>query len=70
MQEYDYMLLARLKMDCEYYIKTAPHVKHLWAGNVKAQIAKMKELWEGLKVKPQWLQWYQIVSYERQMQNA
>lgn len=67
MSEFHYMLLARLQMDCEYFIKTAPHINHLWAGNVKDQIAKMKELWTKLDQKPEWLSFQQILDYEYQM---
>ena len=66
-QQFEYMLLARLQMDCEYFIKTSPSIKHLWAGNVKDQIAIMKELWECLKVKPEWLTLDEIHQYEQQM---
>jgi hypothetical protein len=40
---------------------------HLWAGNVKDQIQKMKDLWQGFKEKPQWLSWEEILEYEKQM---
>lgn len=66
-QKFEYMLLGRLKQDCEYVIKTSPSIKHLWAGNPKDQIAKMKELWQKLKIKPQWLTMEQIEEYEEQL---
>ena len=60
-QEFEYQLLGRLKADCEYYLKWGGRsVNHLWAGNVKAQIAKMKELWNVLETKPRWLTMDQI----------
>ena len=66
--EFEYQLLSRLKADCEYYLKWGGRsVNHLWAGNVKAQIAKMKELWNVLETKPRWLTMEQINEYERQM---
>ena len=65
--KFDYMLLARLQMDCEYFTKTSPHINHLWAGNVEDQIAKMKELWTKLVEKPEWLSFEQILTYEEQM---
>ena len=67
-QEFEYQLLSRLKADCEYYLKWGGRsVTHLWAGNVEAQIAKMKELWNVLETKPRWLTMEQINEYERQM---
>jgi len=68
--KFDYMLLGRLQMDCEYFTKTCPYIKHLWAGNVKDQIAKIKELWNRLKEKPEWLSLEQIDEYEQQMIQA
>lgn len=66
--EFEYQLLSRLKADCEYYLKWGGRsVNHLWAGNVEAQIAKMKELWNVLETKPRWLTMEQINKYERQM---
>jgi len=66
-QKYEYMLLGRLQMDCEYFINTAPYEKHLWAENTKDQIAKMRELWATLKVKPEWITLEQIDQYAQQM---
>lgn len=68
-QRYDYQLLDRLKQDCEYYIEH-PHDKHLWAGGVEAQIAKMRELYDKLKEKPEWLTLEDIARYERRMNEA
>ena len=67
-QEFEYQLLSRLKADCEYYLNWGGrNVNRLWAGNVEAQIAKMKELWNVLETKPRWLTMEQINKYERQM---
>ena len=38
----DYRLLSRLKADCDYFLGAGGRAeKHLWAGNVREQIAKM-----------------------------
>jgi hypothetical protein len=67
-QSFDYALLSRMKSDCEYFLGNGDgHEKHLWSGNVDDQIAKMKELWEGLTVKPEWLSMEDILEYERKM---
>jgi len=66
--KFHYMLLDRLRMDCEYFLGYGGrHSKHLWAGNVKDQIAKMKELWNNFHEKPQWISWDDILQYEKQM---
>lgn len=45
----DYMLLSRLKADCDYFLGAGGRAeKHLWAGNVREQIAKMRELYNAL----------------------
>lgn len=44
-----YFLLSRLKADCEYFLGAGGRAeKHLWAGNVREQIAKMRELYDAL----------------------
>lgn len=64
----DYRLLSRLKADCDYYLGAGGRVeKHLWAGSVEAQIAKMRELYDVLSEKPEWLTEQDIDRYESQM---
>jgi hypothetical protein len=64
----NYMLLYRLQQDCEYFLGFGNGSENrLWAGNVKDQIAKMKELWENLSVKPEWLSYEEILNYEKEM---
>ena len=66
--EYDYMLLDRLRQDCEYFLGNGNRSeKHLWAGNVNDQIAKMKELYNKLPEKPEWLSMEDIENYEKEM---
>lgn len=65
---FNYMLLGRLETDCEYFLNYGNGCeKHLWAHNVEAQIAKMKELWEVVEEKPVWLPFDQILIYEKEM---
>lgn len=65
---FEYQLLDRLKTDCNYYLGNGNRCeKHLWAGNVKDQIAKMKELYEILPVKPEWLSLDDIEEYKAEM---
>lgn len=67
---FNYQLLDRLRMDCEYYLGAGRgYEKHLWAGNVEAQIEKMKELHTSFNdsEKPEWLSWNDILEYEKKM---
>ena len=67
-QEAEYRLLHRLDQDCRYYLGNGLRAeKHLWAGSVPAQIAKMRELYEQLREKPIWLDRETIDRYEREM---
>ena len=61
-------LLSRLKMDCDYFLGAGERAeKHLWAGSVEAQIAKMRELYDVLSEKPEWLTEQDIDRYESRM---
>ena len=64
----DYRLLDRLRADCEYFLGAGNRAdKHLWAGNVRAQIAKMRELYDTLPEKPEWLTKETIDDYAERM---
>ena len=63
-----YRLLDRLRTDCEYFLGAGQRAeKHLWAGSVEAQIAKMWELYDELPEKPEWLSTEEIDEYARRM---
>ena len=67
-QNLDYRLLDRLRADCEYFLGAGNRAeKHLWAGNVRAQIAKMRELYDTLPEKPEWLTKETIDDYAERM---
>lgn len=69
-QQYQYMLLSRLKMDCEYFLGNGRgSEKILYYENVPEHIAGMKVLWNELVVKPEWLSLDDINNYEEQMLN-
>lgn len=55
--KFEYMLLNRLQCDCNYYLgygsRNAEHC--LWAHDEQKQIDKMRELYDLLPVKPEWL---------------
>ena len=66
---FSYMMLDRLKSDCEYYLRYGGrNAKHsLWAQDEQAQIDKMRELYDFLKIKPKWLTIEQINEYAARM---
>ena len=65
----EYRLLGRLKADCDYFLGAGGRAeKHLWAGNVQEQIAKMRELYALLPEKPEWLTPEDIDRYARLME--
>ena len=64
----DYVLLDRLRADCDYFLGAGGRSeKHLWTGNVHAQIKKMRELYDALPEKPEWLTTEAIDRYAAQM---
>ena len=64
----DYVLLDRLRADCDYFLGAGGRSEnHLWAGNVHAQIKKMRELYDALPEKPEWLTAEAIDRYAAQM---
>lgn len=67
--KFEYMLLSRLQQDCKYYLNFGGRdAKHcLWAGDEQKQIDKMRELYDLLPEKPEWLTREQIDNYAAQM---
>ena len=64
----EYRLLDRLRSDCEYFLGVGNRAeKHLWTGSVRAQIAKMRELYDTLPEKPEWLTKEVIDDYAERM---
>ena len=65
----DYMLLSRLKADGDYFVGAGGRAeKHRWAGNVREQIAKMRELYDALPDEPEWLTMEDIDRYAQRME--
>ena len=65
-----YMLLSRMRSDCEYFLSYGCRCdKHLWANNVADQIGYMKALWNSFAEdgKPAWLTMEHILDYEKKM---
>lgn len=66
---FNYMLLDRLRQDCDYYLRYRSETskKSLWAQDEQKQIDKMRELYNLVPVKPEWLTLQQIADYARKM---
>lgn len=69
-QKFRYMLLSRMKSDCDYYLGNGNRFAgHLWGQNEVNHIGYMKALWEsfGENEKPEWLTMEQILDYEKEL---
>ena len=67
-QNRNYLILDRLRADCEHFLGAGNRAeKHLWAGSVYAQIVKMRELYDALPQKPEWLTKEMIDDYADRM---
>lgn len=68
---FEYQLLGRLQRDCEYYLGFGNRdKKRLWALDEALQIQKMKEIYESLPVKPEWISLEEINAYEEKMSES
>ena len=67
--ELEYRQLSRMKADCDYFLGAGGrHEKHLsGGGSVEQQIAKMRELYDAVSEKPEWLTAEDIDRYEQRM---
>ena len=69
-KKFNYMMLSRLKSDCDYYLGNGNrNPKSLWSGDESKQIAKMREIYNGFsdEDKPEWLTKEDIDKYEDMM---
>lgn len=66
-QEYYYMLLSRLQMDCESFLDKELPCKKLWGITIKDHISKMFELYRNMHIKPNWISIQDIVFYKLEM---
>lgn len=67
-KEFNYMLLARLQNDCEYYLHYGHrNNKSLWAKDEREHIEDMKRLYTSLDIKPLWINMNDIIIYEIKM---
>ena len=70
---FQYRMLSKLKMDCEYYLGHGNRQsKHLHNQDAEEHIMQMKQIWNMLPDdgKPEWLTMEQIEQYEKEMLNT
>lgn len=69
--KFNYMMLSRLKSDCDYYLGNGNrNPRNLWAGDEAKQIAKMREFYDKVPEEPEWLTKEDIDDYEDKMING
>lgn len=69
-REFDYMMLGRLKMDCNYFLDNGNGYEgHLYYKEVNKHCDEMKKLYESFpdEDKPEWLMLEQIEEYRMKM---
>lgn len=69
-REFDYMMLSRLRMDCEYFLGNGNGYEgHLYYKEVNEHCDEMEKLWNSFadKDKPEWLTMDQIKEYREKM---
>lgn len=69
-KEFEYMMLGRLKSDCNTHLSEDCHPScRIKDENIDAVIKSMKELWNQFTEdeKPEWLTWDQILDFEKRL---
>ena len=69
-REFDYMMLGRMKSDCDYFLGNGNGYEgHLYGGSVEAICDEMERLCKSFsdEDKPEWLTMEQITEYRNQM---
>ena len=70
--EFEYRMLGRLQQDCEYYLgaggKDAEHA--LYYHDEKRHIEEMKNLYDKVPIKPEWLSEEKLKEYEKLLLNT
>lgn len=70
---FNYMMLSRLKADCEYFLNWGKRRKSILRSNsISEHIKEMKRIWISFAdhQKPEWLSLEQINDYEKRMTEA
>lgn len=66
-QKHKYMMLDRLLLDCEYFIKQTPVERGLYYQSIARHMKMMRMYWKALNIKPKWLTYRQIGKLEHKM---
>lgn len=69
-RERDYMMLGRMRSDCNYFLGNGNGYEgHLWGGSVEKICDEMERIWNSFieDEKPEWLTIEQIKEYRRKM---
>lgn len=65
-QEHKYMMLGRLLSDCKYFLRN-PYTRHLYFPSIARHMKEMRQYWQELNIKPEWLSYKQIGRLEHKM---
>lgn len=67
--KFRYMLLDRLRQDCDYYLRIGGSANCLWAESEKKQIQTMIDIWNSFSDddKSEWLTMEQIKEFSQKM---
>ena len=67
--KFRYMLLDRLRQNCDYYLRIGGSANCLWADSEKEQIQTMIDIWNSFPDddKPEWLTMEQIKEFAQKM---
>jgi hypothetical protein len=68
--KFNYMMLSRLKSDCEYFLGYGDgNKKRLCGDSVEEHIEEMKKIYRELPEAPEWLSLQELENYNNKMQN-
>lgn len=65
-QEHKYMMLGRMLSDCKYFLRN-PYARHLYFPSIARHCKEMRQYWQELNIKPDWLSYKQIGKLEHKM---
>lgn len=59
-------MLGRLLSDCKYFLRN-PYARHLYFQSIARHMKEMRQYWQELNIKPDWLSYKQIGRLEHKM---
>lgn len=67
-KQFDYMMLDKLRGHCDAHLNVDNAYRRRISDDDKQYVIdEMKDLWNGLSEKPEWLTWDQILDYEKRL---